>query len=381
MANILDYLNLRGNLPMDRFSFQEVDNLILARLSYLPMDEEISSEWTRPVALKEAAEKFLSSDKVGRVRMEEDLTLVKAMQAGNRFADMLLSGFVNRFDKQEQKQFCAVTATLGDAHYIAFRGTDNTLVGWKEDFNMSFMTSVPSQREAVAYLNRAAKSLEGKLTVVGHSKGGNLAVYASAFCEREVQERIQKVYNNDGPGFDRSIIRQPGFTRIRDRIQTFLPQSSVVGMLLEHEEPYTIIRSSQVGLMQHDLYSWEVQRDHLVELERVTAASRFIDYTIKAWVANMTREQREKLVDVIYGLLEQTKARTVKELTTNWFKNALIIVRSARNLDEETREMLLKTVVQLFKCARESANLALTKGAADWEREFLIGESQTEKKA
>ena len=189
-------------------------------------------------------------------RAREDEAHLKALRENRRYANMTLKGYVQQTDPVEEKQFAAITVeTMDGLHYLAYRGTDSTLIGWKEDLNMSFQTTVPAQREAVEYLNRAAEMLAGELRLGGHSKGGNLAAYAASFCESQVQQRIRSVSNNDGPGFASSILEQQGYQRIKQRIHTFLPQSSVIGMLLGHEEEYTVIPRTQRGLMQHDLSS------------------------------------------------------------------------------------------------------------------------------
>ena len=261
MANIFDYLAWRGDITLAQSPFNPVDSLILSVLSYLPFDGTVDSAFERRgITIAEAQVAFSARD-VARapVRSDNDVQLLTALAGSARFARMRLTGYTSLFDEARQEQFAALTIRTGDgASYISFRGTDHSLVGWKEDFNMSFMTPVPAQRDAVAYLERAAKSLWGPLRVGGHSKGGNLAVYASAFCGRRFQKRIVSVYNNDGPGFDESVIATEGFQIIGERLHAYVPQSSIIGMLLEHAEQYAIVHSGQKGIMQHDPYSWSV---------------------------------------------------------------------------------------------------------------------------
>mgnify|MGYP000350390196 FL=1 len=201
-----------------------------------------------------------------------------------------------------------------------------------------FVCPVPGQKLAVDYLQRAARRLPGRLTVCGHSKGGNFAVYAAAFCGEEIQDRIEAVYNYDGPGFDSKVLSEPGYQRICQKIQTFVPQSSVVGMLLGHEEKYIIVHSEQTFLQQHDTYSWEVRQKHFHYLDTVDSSSRFVDYTLKAWLAQMTPAQREQFVDAIYEVMRQTNAHTLHQMNENWLASAASILKSAKNMDEETRQ-------------------------------------------
>ena len=167
---------------------------------------------------------------------------------------------------------------------------------------MTFRSGVPAQQEAVRYLQRVAQKTTGPLYVGGHSKGGNLAAFAASFVEPAVQQRIVAVYNNDGPGFLEDVIESDGYQAICQKIQTFIPQTSLFGMMLEHAEPFTIIQSSGHFIMQHDPYSWTVLGPDFVYLEQVTASGRFLDQTIRGWLANLSPEQREQFVDALFDI-------------------------------------------------------------------------------
>ena len=258
MANMFDYLTWRGDLTLSQSPFQDVDSLILSTLAYVFFDGILSESMEETVTIAQAAELYFARpQEVWKSRVEEDWELLKHLAESERFSKMELCGYVNKLDFAAEKQFSALTILTGDGMaFVAFRGTDSSSVGWKEDFNMSFMDTVPSQQEAGIYLCRAAEYFSGKLRVGGHSKGGNLAVFAAAMCPEKVQERIVAVYNHDGPGFREGMLQREGYRAMLPRVQTFVPQSSVIGMLLEHEEEYVVIRSSQKGIMQHDPYSF-----------------------------------------------------------------------------------------------------------------------------
>ena len=260
---------------------------------------------------------------------------------------------VNRIDEETQTQFSAMTMLLPDGSaYVAFRGTDDTIVGWKEDFNMAFTPEIPAQRYAADYLQQAAAALAFRpLLVGGHSKGGNLAVYAGAFCSEAAQQRIELVYNFDGPGFDQKILDQAGYDAICPRVRTFVPQSSVVGMLLGHEEQYTVVHSQETGLTQHNIYTWDVERESLSYLDTVTHGSRFIDRTLKDWLAGMSVEQRAVLVDTVYEVMQQTGARTVPELKANWFGSTRAMIRAAGALNEDDRRSVMRMLRLLMQSA------------------------------
>ena len=220
---------------------------------------------------------------------------------------------------------------------------------------MSFICPVPAQASAVRYLEDACTGREEKIVVCGHSKGGNLAMYAAAFCREDMQDRLAAVYNFDGPGFVPQVLASAAYQRICGRITTFVPQSSIVGMLLEHEEQYIIVHSGQKSqVMQHDPSSWAVERDHLYPLDHVTNSSRFIDHTLKSWLADMSAAQREKFVDVLYAVLAKTNVRTIREMDEKWFACGVSILSSLGEMDEETRKIITESLSLLLRDAKET---------------------------
>ncbi len=305
MSNVFEYVKWRGDLTFAQDPPNAVDALIFSGLAYVCYGGETEREPRAPRPLREAAEDFFClGDCEERVRVKNDLALLRAAAASRRYGQTQLCMYRDLLIPEQETQFAAMTFLLdnGDA-FLAFRGTDQTLVGWKEDFNMTFQQTIPAQRLALQYTRDVALELEGKLYLGGHSKGGNLAVFAAARSSPMVQSRIQGVYNNDGPGFTEYLMGDPGYLTMVPKIQTYIPQSSVIGMLLEHEEPYTVIRSKTVSLLQHDLYSWEVLGPGFIPMEEITEDSLFLDATIKTWFAEMTNAERNQLVDVLFGLL------------------------------------------------------------------------------
>lgn len=367
MANILDYLSWRGDITLAQSPFNNVDSLILSVLSYLPFEGIVSPLFDkRGMTIATAHTEFVARGQANPpIRSEDDVRLLAALAASARFSGMRLCGYESRLSEAMQEQFAALTIQTGDGlSYVSFRGTDHSLVGWKEDFNMSFMTPVPAQRDAVAYLERAAHRLRGPFRVGGHSKGGNLAVYASAFCDRRIQKRIVGIYNNDGPGFDESVIWTKGFQDIRERLFAFVPQSSIIGMLLEHAEHYVIVHSSQKGIMQHDPYSWSILGREFVEMETVSNSSLFIDKTLKQWIKSMEPAQRARFINALYEILAATDIKDITDLPTDWFKRARSAGEALRSIDDDTRKALLETLRLLFRAARTnlSSYLPLRRG-------------------
>ena len=355
MANIFDYLDWR-DIELEKLPFNEVDNLILSRLSYFPFDGVVSTE---PVSLRYAYEQYKKIKNKASILQKEDADFFPKMAYSKRFGEIKLVNYVNRLDIIQEKQFSAVTVILPDnTIYVSFRGTDDTIVGWKEDFNMSFSECIAAQVDAKKYLQDIAERFSQKIRVGGHSKGGNLAIYASIFAKEEFKGRIIEVYNNDGPGFHENIINSKEYENMLSIIHTYIPQTSIIGRLLEHKENCEIIKSTQTGIMQHDLYSWQVLGDKFVK-DKLTNASKYIDKTITDWIQDIDNTQREEFINNLFEILNTTQAKTLGELTKNKFETSKAIIKAYTNMDEETKKMMTKTLNSLISIA--TSNISISK--------------------
>lgn len=368
MANMMDYLDWRGDLTFEADPFNEVDNLILAQLVYVDFEGIVpeagkehegrrngGEDESKSVALWEASEKFWAEhtreEILARVSMTKSAAFVMEKLAQTaRFRDIRLWGYVNDISDEEQSQFSVVCVTLPDKSiYVAFRGTDNTITGWREDFNMGYLSETPGQRKAAAYLERMLKPRHTVIRVGGHSKGGNLAVYASVKCNPTLQERIVAVYSNDGPGFRRDMIESEEYQRMLPKIHTILPESSIVGMLLEHQENYEVVRSSHSGIQQHDATSWEVLGASFVYVEEVAAQSLILDEAMKAWLYQLDGEEREQIVDTVFGMLEEANIRTVDDFYNSKWKKVQELMKAKSRLPEENQKVFAKALKLLWK--------------------------------
>ncbi|MCQ2420326.1 MAG: DUF2974 domain-containing protein [Clostridia bacterium] len=361
MANLLDYIRWRGDQTLAERAFNDVDNLLFAELCFLDFSGIVPNTFDCPgISLKDACDAYFSgspTSDMGVLVPDAIPILARLMADSRRFCRTTLRGYVNRIDEATEIQFSALTAQLEDGTcYVAFRGTDDTIVGWKEDFNMAFLPTVPAQQEAMEYLrNAAAAHPDCPVRVGGHSKGGNLAVYSSVFCGERTQDQLLAVYNNDGPGFMNSLLALPEHQRICSRIVTILPESSVVGMLLEHETDYQIVRSTQIGIMQHDGFSWQVGPDGFEQVPEISEGGRIMDKTLQDFVRQLTQEQRALFTDTLFDILSCTDAETLTELKEGGLKTASRILKSLKSLDKDTRHALIGTLRLLLKTGAKSA--------------------------
>ena len=356
MPGFADYLAWRGDLSFAQDPFHPVDGLLLSTLAYHHFAQYADPPVGVGIPFHQVAEQILSQPPE-RLRVfasgKRDANLLRQTANSPRFRDQLLWASQEVLDISQQIQFAAITLQLDYGAAVVFRGTDNTLVGWKEDFNLGFLDTLPGQWLARDYLEQTAAYLRGPLWVCGHSKGGNLAVFAASQVSLAVQNRIVAVYNQDGPGFSRSVVEQPGYQAILPKLETFVPQFSVFGMLLEHEEPYTVVKSRGMGMMQHDPYAWEIQGNDFIRLTQVSNASRVIDSAMRRWLAGLTSGQREEFVDGLYELLAASNARTLEELANP--KKIMAIWRQYTQKDKEKRKQMGQILRRLARAAAWAA--------------------------
>ena len=363
MANILDYLNWRGDLTLAQSPFNEVDNLILAELSFVNFTGIVPGPGEgEGVPLHTAAEAFFRSHEGGDMGMgvlvpDEIPALLRRMAECPRFREMKVNCFCDHLDVRKAEQFAAVTVELGDGSiYLSFRGTDDTIAGWKEDFLLGCQPEVPAQKKAVAYVKAVAGQYpRRKLMLGGHSKGGNLAVYGGIFVPLAIQRRISAVWSNDGPGFYGAVLETPQHARLEGRIHSIVPKSSVVGMLLEHEESYTVVDSDQTGLWQHDGFSWQVLGTGFVTLREVSRQGRRNDLALKEWVRRLPVDQREKFVDGLFEVLTASGATTLTDLKEDGFRAAGAMVRAMKDMEKDTRDALFNAIATLFRSNIQAA--------------------------
>ena len=360
MADMLDYIRWRGDLPFTVSPPNEVDAVIFSTLSYIPFRGRTVSHPEEAIPFSEAVEEFFSyPEPPNYIRAQRDLDLLKAAGESVRFGNTRITEYRPKFIKEQDTQFAGVTFLLDDGSlFVTFRGTDNTLVGWKEDLSMSFRSVIPSQALAKQYLQDVLMTHSGPVRVSGHSKGGNVAVYAVSQSAPVIRDRVLEVYNQDGPGFSAEFLEDPGYRSILPKIRTYLPQGSMIGVVLYRAEPVIIVQSHETGIMQHDPFSWNICGTAITRMDALNANSRFFRLTMENWLAGFDMDDRVRLVNMLYDLLTSGDVEVMDDILQP--KSLINYVARLRG-SELIRKYLASDLNSLLKAARR-ARLQMMKG-------------------
>ena len=353
MANIEDYIAWRGDLSFDVDPFNEVDNLILSELAYSDFGGIVSDSKKDEISIKDVANKFFElhteeeiMDSIMNVKVAP--LYLRPMAESERFSKIKLCGYVNEIDNETQVQFSVVTFLLPDkTYYVAYRGTDSSMIGWKEDFNMSYLYETPGQKRAVEYLNDNFKHCRKPLRVGGHSKGGNFAIFASAFCLESIQNRIINVYSNDGPGFREEVLNAPGYNAILPKIISIVPEQTLISVIQGNKLKHKYVKSNAMGIGQHDATTWQVLRNRFEIADR-SEGSEIIDGALRDWLAGIPDEKRERFVDILFdAILMGGGDNTADEIAAGGLKNISEILKRIKELDPEDQKLFWSTFGRL----------------------------------
>lgn len=344
MGNIMDYISWRGDLTFAQSPFNEVDNLILACFSYVNLDRIPAVTRQKGIELKKLVKEFKKLHTIKELEADKSFIrlapfMMFEMAESVRFGNCVIRNYVNEIVTEAEQQFSAVEIVLDDGtSYISFRGTDDTIIGWKEDFNLSTGV-VPAQERAVEYMQRISDKASGMLRVGGHSKGGNLAIYGSVMC-KSVHDKILEIYSNDGPGFSKEFQESPETAEMMPKIIRIIPEYSIIGTLLEHEKQPIIVASISRGLLQHDGFSWEVQGPGLVRRDSLNkTALRFIEILHK-WIDGMDMEQKRLLIEDLFATLQASGYENLSEVQSGGLKSLAAMVKRLDKFAPESRGMM-----------------------------------------
>ena len=322
---------------------------MFSALSYVPLESELSPDpKAEPERLSALAQRLFARG----TKSKQD-ALLRAMAESGRFGALRLFAAQSELCREDGIQFAAYSLLLpGQQMFVCFRGTDDTLVGWREDLRMSYDCPVPAQLRAVEYLRAVAAAYPlRRIFVGGHSKGGNLAMYAAVNAGPDVRERIRRVFNHDGPGFCDDTRATLAYREMRERIDTYVPQSSIVGVLLEHDTDYHIVKSDAKGLAQHDPLSWQVLGTDFEYAAERTAFGVRTEAILDRVINSFSPERRRLFTEALFTVLEATEQQTLSGILSNKGKSLKNALRGFANLDEPVREVLVEAVAALSEAS------------------------------
>lgn len=353
MADLISYLDWRGDVPFSVDPFNEVDNIILAQISYTDFEGVMTQDEELPI--ERVSELYFSLHTEAEVEARTTFfrlapILMKRAAECERYRGITLSRYLNIISTDREEQCSIITFRLQDGtYYIAFRGTDGTMVGWKEDFNLAFMNETASQKRAVEYVNKYFAGTDSKLYFGGHSKGGNLAVYSAAFCEPDIRDRIIRIYSNDSPGFRKEITESEEYRRIVDKVSSYIPEESIVGVLFNNTFESKVIKSSAKGINQHDPMRWQVIRNHFEYAESRSIGSEMVDRTMTEWLADIPDENRKDFIDSLFSSISSAGINTVSDVSVNGFKKLSDFLKSIKEMNPDKQQEFISIVKSLIR--------------------------------
>lgn len=352
MSNFLDYLAWRGDLTFEKDPFNSIDALILSTLSYVDFKDVVPGRGEGIITIEEASEKFF------KIHSEEELAqnksfinyapaLLKALAGSERFRKAYLLNFVDDTDISREIQFAAVEIDTSDGtSFISFRGTDDTIIGWKEDFNLSYMT-VPSENEAALYLKDVTEGREETVRIGGHSKGGHLAIYAAMTADPEISSRIEKVYSFDGPGFNHEAMESEKFRSVQPKIIKIIPETSIIGRLLENSTEPVVVKSTELGIMQHDPKSWQLEGKRFETCASTDKISDAFDETMSIWLGEMSFDDRKVFVDELFSVFEASGCEYLSTMTKVGVRGTRAMIERMGQIRNDSGAKV-RTLVKMF---------------------------------
>ncbi len=356
--NFRDYISWRGDLSFDKVPFNQVDAALFSQLPLLQLDELLIKNGKNiEMTMKEAVSKLddhikEKNYKLGIVIPDDIIKIFMEMGASERYQNLKIGNYVNQVSNDQETQFSALTIDIdSDTRIVSFSGTDDTVIGWKENFNMLFIDTTPGQHLSCAYLELVSKEVK-HLYVVGHSKGANLALYSTLHSLPKVQRKIVKTIGFDGPGLTEDIELIANFEKNIKKIIFFVPETSIIGCIFDHYEETKVVKSTAKGLYQHDLFTWEVLGNDFVYVPERSKESLHIEKKVKEMISKMDEHTKHVFVNTGYKILTDDKSETLTDLN----KEKIRIAKSFLGTDAKTRMLFTKIFIELVsdKVIRET---------------------------
>ena len=352
--NINNYLKKYKNKTFDKMEFNELDSLILSELSYMNLDMYVPSlESNKFITLSKIENTDPKGFSYGSVDHKNNLKMFEMMKSGKRFKNMKIGLYKNELstDDDDTKQFFAVTYILpNNTMYLAFRGTDITINGWKEDFHMCFMDTIPSQEDALEYTKKVLNEYDYPFYLGGHSKGGNLAFYSALnLNDEKLENRLIAAYSFDGPGFKNGLDQFPSYSNIKNKLVKYMTNRDIVGMVYNNfRENAIIVSATGILLGGHDPFSWQVNASKKLFVRgRRTIAYRNGEVAFNAWLSSVSDEDKVLACDIFFDLLKDTN--TVYELPKALGKTIFHSREILETYSDEDKERIRLIIKRLIK--------------------------------
>lgn len=374
MTTFVDYVKEFGDLSFEQRPFCDVDCAILTELLYLEFDE-ICANPTDTVTIATLGKQFLAKKEMHQednafLVTQPRLDLLEVCSQAPRFRELEMMYFVNEIDAKRDKQFAATTYQLNPhTHLIVFRGTDDTLIGWKEDFMLSYLTQVPAQAAAMDYLSRMTHTMKGNFYVSGHSKGGNLAIYAATMATYN-KERLLSLYAFDSPGFHESFLQQEAFREIKEKLHYYIPTDAIVGEIMTRPVTPSIIKSRQHGLLQHDSSNWEVVDGKFTLLEETSNLSQIIKVTLSQWLEHRNVDELEFFVTHLFQIFEQANIASLNDLSQDFWGSLANIRKVVNELEPELKKTMDENLNHVMELAQKNIVEHQQEQFKSWQQQF-----------
>lgn len=366
MSDVLEYLRWRGDLTFERDPLNEADHLVFSVLSYVKMDDLDSEGKTIEEIWKQYTETGVDQSK----DTLDPSSVLKQCAESERYRNVRVTRYMNMLSEKDRMQFCAMLFHyLPERIYAAFRGTDSTFTGWHEDLNMSAVEQIPSQLTAAGYVQESLGGGSERLIFGGHSKGGNLAQYAAAACSSDIRERIDQIVSLDGPGFRESFVSVPVFQELVPITVHYVPEESIVGMLMENPVADTVVKCDGALLDQHDPYMWHIMRTSFERAEKLSGISEFTRETVDRWLESLSDEERNSFITMVFNAISSSGASRINEFVSHPFANTATVLSALSKADKETQNQASAVISKLLQASTDTVWETIRAGFIKSERE------------
>ena len=354
MADLTDYIAWRGDLSFKASPFNSVDALVLTAISYLNLKNCVPESMEETATMAQVWEKFSTAEDyesrcyLGAVLNKRTVDLLKLCGNSLRFKNLKMCGYIDILDEEKCMQFASVIFELeDDVHMVTFRGTDDTLLGWHEDFNLGFMDPIPSQAYGLEYFKKAASLFKGDFIISGHSKGANLALYSGTCCGSALQKKIRTVYNFDGPNLSKKYLESENFKAIENKVKSFYPEMCIVGAIFYRMKNCTIVKSTEFAVMQHDYLSWQILGTSFETAEKVKPESEIFENSINQWIEGLSMEEIQDFSQKLFSLIEGSGAKTNTDIEEKKFHYSARIIADFTHMETTQRRKFLSILNEL----------------------------------